>query len=459
MIQGQQLQKTQLAGEQQAQQQRAALFPGQLQEQENLTAGSGIDLQMKQLGLKNAQITNSALSDPNLSSELDEWQKQKGGDQEAPTGGTGIQLHPLAQFLMEKRGLPALGPGGALEISKNLTESAQQMATLIKTQGDAATSKLTAYGKQIDNLTNAAAPIFEEADPAKQQNALGTFKNTVLANPTDYPPELVKQVQGINTVGDLAKMTNYAKMHETVIEDAQKAAEASQKVTAAAPPTFQQQSDAKNTLASYLAIPAPQRAGLAQEMSHAPDFESLQKIQARADETQKSFQMSADARQNAMAMKDVAVGQAMATQLIGEDKALGTNLDQTRGIRGLLDMSTGGNQAATAAAQTRFAEHEIVEGGVKRMNQVEYENLAGSLGSYGRKFQSWVDGGFKGQMPPATNGEMAKILDAEDATATAAHQRNVGFIQDRFSAINKGGLPTQANPAAKPVNNDPLGIR
>jgi hypothetical protein len=48
---------------------------------------------------------------------------------------------------------------------------------------------------------------------------------------------------------------------------------------------------------------------------------------------------------------------------------------------------------------------------------------------------------------------MAKILDAEDATATAAHQRNVGFIQDRFSAINKGGLPSQANPAAKPTTN------
>ena len=56
---------------------------------------------------------------------------------------------------------------------------------------------------------------------------------------------------------------------------------------------------------------------------------------------------------------------------MAEDQKLGSALDQTSGIRGLLNMSTGGNETASQAAQVRFAEHEVKEGGINRFNQTE----------------------------------------------------------------------------------------
>lgn len=453
---------------------KALSIKGMLQQQQtaaiqqaaasNEVASSGIDLQMKQLGLANAQKVNSALADPNLGDEVDEWQKSKGGQDSSTTSttgplgmGAGLQLHPLAQFLAEKKGLPLMGPGGALEVSNNLLKSAQDMATLLKTKGDTAKTQLDNYGTQLGNLQNAAAPIFEEQDPAKQADALGTFKNEVLTNPDMYPPELVKRIPTIQTVGDLATMTNYAKMHEQVISDAKNLAD-TQTAQATAIQKTQAASGirdangiftapvraALDTINTYSAIPANMRAGFVNEIKNAPDFDTAQKIGARADAAQESFQRSADARQNALAMKDVAVGQAMATQLVGEDKNLNASLAQTSGIRQLLDMSKGGNQVASNAVQLQFAEHVVKGGGINRFNETELNALGRDLGSYGRQFQAWVDKGFQGSMPPATASDMATILNAEDAVSMAQHNANVNIIQNRFSQIGGGGIKPPA---------------
>lgn len=113
-----------------------------------------------------------------------------------------------------------------------------------------------------------------------------------------------------------------------------------------------------------------------------------------------------------------------------------------------------GNQSAMNAFKTKFAEHEIVEGGVKRMNEVEYKNLSGSLGSYGRQFESWVDSGFKGDMPKATKQEMVTILNAEAQSRNGLYNSRVGNI----NTIIRGGQPAQgggaapARPAGVPAN-------
>lgn len=229
------------------------------------------------------------------------------------------------------------------------------------------------------------------------------------------------------------------------------AAKGQQAARAATAPTTTQLTNAVTALSTYTLIPPNMRMAFAKEMQGAPDWDTLQKVQGRADSANESFQRSADARAQAGAMKDVGLQNLVAGKLVAEDQKLGSALDQTGGIRGLLDMSRGGNQAATNAALTRFAEHEIVEGGVKRMNQLEYENLATKLGSYGRKFQSWVDGGFKGQMPAATNSEIHDILDAEDQALYSAHDRNVGYITDRYAGTQPNaavGQPRRNGTAA-----------
>lgn len=434
-----------------------------------------IDLQMKQLALKNMQTVQSALSDPNLEGQFNEWQKSKGA---TPTGiaqseqsGIGGELHPMAQFLAEKKGLPFMGPGGALEISKSFNAAAQETANLLKTGGDIQKTKLENYGKQIDYMADDVAPILAETDKAKQDAALSVLKAKVQFQPGKYPPDLVQNLDNINSAHDLAQFSNSSKIHQEVISlgtklaDEQKVqAEALLKTQAAAgirqkDGTYTPEArTAISNIDTYTDIPPNMRAGFKREMENAPNMEALQRIQARTDSASDSFKRSADARAQADAMKQVAVGQAMANHLIVQDQALTAGLQQTAGIIQMLDMSKGGNETATSAAQVRFAEHEIVEGGVKRMNQLELESLATSLGSYGRKFQAWVDKGFQGAMPPATNAEMQQILDAEDKNLYRAHDSNVDIIQNRFSGISRGGIaPAPTRPAvAAPAGQHPF---
>lgn len=433
--------------------------------QQELQSG-GIDLQMKQLALQNAQTVQSALSDPNLNSQYEDWRKSRGtppaGVVPNDTTGIGSELHPMAQFLAEKKGLPFTGPGGALEISQKFNADAQASANLIKTRGEVEEKRLANYGKQLGNFADDAAPVLAETDSQKQQSELAMFKAKVKAQPTNYPQELVNRIDDINGVGDLAQLANNGKIHEEVISlgtklaDQQKAqAEALLKTQAAAgirqkDGTYTPEArTAISNIDTYTDIPPNMRAGFKAEMENAPNMEALQRIQSRVDSASESFKRSSDARAQADAMKQVAVGQAMANHLIVQDQALTSGLQQTAGIRQMLDMSKGGNETATSAAQVRFAEHEIVEGGVKRMNQLELESLATSLGSYGRKFQAWVDKGFQGSMPPATNAEMQQILDAEDKNLYKAHDSNVDIIQNRFSGISRGGIaPAPTRPPA-----------
>ena len=464
---GQAMQVQQLAGQQQLQQQ-------QIQGAQTANQGSQIELQMKQLALKNMQISQTALSDPNLSSDFEKWQQAKGQStgevsDTASTPGTGdspLGLHPIAQFLAETKGLPMVGPGGAIEMSQNITKNAQAVADLQKTGAETKKAQLETYGEQVGNLVDRAEPVFTETDPSKQQSALDMFKLQVKMSPSDFPPEVVSRLNQINSAGDLAPLVNSGKMHQAIIDEGTKlateqstaanAAIASRKASGVTEPEL---NDIKNTINQYSAIPAPMRQAFSKELDSAGNRETVQTIQARADAAQESFQRSQDAMANAKSLKDVAVGQAMAGQLVNEDKTLTGSLNQTQGIRGLLDMSKGGDQTATAAAQTRFAEHEIVEGGVKRLNQLELEQLTNNLGDYGRQFQAWYDKGFSGKMPAATNAEMAKILDAEDAVSHVQHDQNVSNVENRFSQISGGGI----NPRAAQTNGmirarDPNGI-
>jgi hypothetical protein len=434
--------------------------PLELQERQQAVQSGSVDLQMKQNLLKNTQVAQGALTDPNFQKDYADFKKSKevplnpGITPAATPAGavpdtsSPMQLHPLAQFLAEKKGLPLLGPGGAMEISNSLTTQAQKMAELAKTQGEAGKAHLDTYTKQLDNFDNLAEPILGEKDPAKQQAALTGLKSELQQHPDLYPQGFTQNLGKINSVQDLQAAANSSHVHAALVEDATKQTDLQQKQLMAGAPTPQQQQTAASTVASYGAVPQNMRAAFTNEIKNAPSYEILQGVQKRADAANESFQRSADARAQASAMKDVATSNLVAGKLAGEDEKLGSALDQTKGIRDLLDLSKGGNQTATPAAQVRFAEHQIVEGGVKRMNQVELNALTQGLGTYGRQFQAWVDKGFQGKMPEGTNAEMKSILDAEDKSANTTHDRTIGYITNRYIGKDKG---TAAAPgAAKP---------
>ena len=177
------------------------------------------------------------------------------------------------------------------------------------------------------------------------------------------------------------------------------------------PVTPQELKTASDTVGTYHAIPDDTRQGLLKEMSMATTKGDLQNIQKRADSIEESFQRSIDARNAAASNKNATVSAARQTKAdelsIKEDEALTSDLASTRGIREELDMTmASGNQMALNAAMTRFAEHEIVSGGIKRFNETELRAMGPDAGSWFRQAQTWYDKGMQGQPPAATSKDI-----------------------------------------------------
>ncbi len=111
-----------------------------------------------------------------------------------------------------------------------------------------------------------------------------------------------------------------------------------------------------------------------------------------------------------------------------EKNTYATDMGKINDLKTTLAQAQTGNQAALPDFQVRFAENEIVQGGVKRMNQAELQGLTQNLGTYGRQLKAWADKGFVGTMPKATADDMSKILDAEAQSRTALFNQRVGNI-------------------------------
>jgi hypothetical protein len=438
----------------QAQQQREALFPSQLQASRAQASQAAAQSQMTQLGLQNMQKVNSFLASPDSGQKLDQWQKMQGAQPQSavqPDLGAGVQLSPIARYLNEVEGLPLLGPNGALEVNQKFTAAAQEMANLAKTQGDAGAALIKNHQQQLDNFNDLATPILEQAnDPAAQAQGLQDLKTKVSADPASYPPLLVQNLGKLNDAGTLARFANTAKVQEMILDESLKQSQAKTQATAAATPTPQQLQAAIGTVQTYQSLPAYQRQALVNEMKQAPTYADLQTVQKRADDNAASFQRSADMRQQAMAMKDIATGQIIASKLVAQDQTLNAALANSAGIRDELNMTQGGNQVAGKAAMQRFAEHEVAEGGIKRFNELEQNMLTTGGATIMRKAQMWADTNFEGKPPEATNADIQSILDTEDRIARQQHDQMVNTIQQRYSglmgqgaAANRGAAPPQ----------------
>ncbi len=120
------------------------------------------------------------------------------------------------------KGLPLLGPGGAMEISNSLTESAQKTANLALTQGKAGEAVLDTHGKQLDNFDSKVEPILTERDPAKQQQMISNLQSEIQTHPELYPVEATQHMDKMGTVQGLQAAANISKIRRDVIEDATK---------------------------------------------------------------------------------------------------------------------------------------------------------------------------------------------------------------------------------------------
>jgi hypothetical protein len=261
--------------------------------------------------------------------------------------------------------------------------------------------------------------------------------------------ELMSSVLGLR-----GKMEEY---QAGLAEKAGQGAQGKQQQILAALPTADQLTTQIGVVNKLSAIPADMRQALTVQMQNARTYGALQDIAKRADSFNESFQRSVDARQQAMALKDVGIQELVAGKTVAEDQAMAKNMAETQTIRGLLDMSKNGNQQASAAAQQMFAEHIVRQGGINRFNELEQRGLVGGMGSWSRQFQGWLAKGAQGQMPTATNAEMSEILNAEDKMTQTLHDENVGFIQNRYANVGKGGAIGNKTGAKLTQGNRPPG--
>jgi hypothetical protein len=409
---------------------RQALLPLQQQEMQGRIQQQQTANQMSQLELDSQKNMMNAIAGGALN-------KYAGVETE---DGTGLDAAKAYQDLVANHGVL---PAHAQQLITGFQTVDKNAAEIRKNLGEANTSYLKNRAESHKQMAEDLADVMDSENPGL---ALSVMKAEYQKTP---PPGIDRNDLALFNQADLAHIPAIAGMLrlDGQIESyhAERAKSRRQAVTASAP-SQQQVYDATQTLNAYQVIPTALRNGLANEMKNAPDMETLQKIQARADAASESFERSADARQQAMAMKDVGLQNLVAGKLVAEDEKLGATLDNSKGIRDLLTQNLEGNQTALAAAQVRFAGHEIKEGGINRITQTEINSQTKGVGDFARQLQTWADKGFAGKAPVAGVQEMRAILDMEDKAATNSHQRNVDTITNRYFGKNtsSGAAATQA---------------
>jgi hypothetical protein len=425
------------------------LAPLQVQEAQQKAQQETIQTQQQQLALANQQQAQAALADPGFRKDFDEWKSTKSDGAASAPDGSVVTLHPLAEYLNEKKGLPLLGPGGAIQISDTLLGASQKAADLAKTQGEAGTSKLKMHSDQISNFEQLAVPILEETDPGKQAAGLAKLQQEIKTNPGFYPPEATQHLATMNTVQGLAQAANTAKVLGMQVDDAAKAATATKGQLEIAPVTPDRITTFTKTVNSFGALKPEQKAAYLAEAQGARTVGELDKVEERADLTDKAEQMHADSMAQTNALK----GQQFAQKgLEANDK---TWTDPQHGYLQVLSQANEGKNAIKAGADgngllTSLAPTMAVLGmnsfaGTHRISPAE-ASAAGAPGGWSERANAWFDKAASGKISPQLakegNALFDQLIDAKyDASvqSSAMHSQGYGIPPSATPAMTKAG--------------------
>jgi hypothetical protein len=441
---------------------RNQLAPLDVQEAQQRNQQGQIQIQQQQLQLANQQKAQAALADPNFRDDFDKWQKTKSdGTASNPDGSGPVTLHPVAEFLAEQKGLPLMGPGGALQISDTLTGASQKQAELAKTQGEAGVSKLKMHSDQISNFENLALPIMEETDPAKQASALQRLQQEIKQNPGFYPPEATQHLQTMGTPQGLAQAANTAKIMQMQIDDATKQATSTKAQLEVEPVSPARIKNFTQTINSYGALRPEQKQAALSEAGGARTVDELDKIVSRADATDKAEQMHRDSMAQTNALKGQAFGQK---GLEANDK---TWTDPQHGFLATLSQAKEGQAAIKAGADgnglmTSLAPTMAVLGmnsfaGTHRISPAEAQ-AAGAPGGWSERANAWLDKAATGKLSPqlAKEGNVLfdQLIDAKhDASlqASAMHAQGYGIPAQNLPVMDRDGNVTTLDKVKAPA--------
>jgi hypothetical protein len=440
---------------------RQQLAPLDVQEAQQRNQQGQIQIQQQQLQLANQQKAQQALSDPNFRKDFDDWQKTNPSGNATTPDGNVVDLHPVAQFLAEKKGLPLLGPGGALEMSGTLTGAAQKQAELLKTQGEAGTSKLKMHSDQIGNFNDLVLPVLEETDPAKQAAGVAKVQQEIKTNPGFYPPEATQHLGTLGTIQGLSEAANTAKIAQMQVDDATKKLTQTKGALEVEPVTPARLKTFTQTVNSFSALRPEQKQAAIAEAGNARTVDELDKVVARADATDKSEQMHADSMAQTNAFKGQAFGQK---GLEANDK---TWTDPQHGYLQTLSQANEGKAAIKAGADgngllTSLAPTMAVLGmnsfaGTHRISPAEAQ-AAGAPGGWAERANAWFDKAKSGKLSPqlATEGNTLfdQLIDAKHQAslqASAMHAQGYGIPPQNMPAMDRDGNVTTLDKVKAPT--------
>jgi hypothetical protein len=433
------------------------LQPLQLQREQQATQAGAVDLQMKELGLKNSQVAQGVLSDPNFEKDFSDWRSSKGKSAQVQpipnttpgaaasamqTIPTTVPLHPLAQYLAEKKGLSMFGPGGALEISQTLTAAQQKQAELLKSQGDTAKTALENAGKQYDNFDNIAEPVLSEKDPKKQMQALADMKSEMQENPSLYPPILVQHLDKISTPESLQAAANTSKVHQMIADNAKKdadAAVAQQKVIPAGGGLSPEGQEKVNQDIAVATNPQIQQGKVNVAAAEGAARANVEALMARGS--------------NAALAN---VPPHLITPATEAATKAGTEYAQAQSVserlNKMMDAAKKGNVVSYQLLPQEGALQLTTSQGVHRINMAEIQNYGG--GSLWQKMEGHLGKQLTGKsIPESVLNDMAEMQKIQAEGAQTKYENSLKTINQNFGSdfkpVEMSGLP-QSNGVSSP---------
>jgi hypothetical protein len=458
-----------MMGQQQVQQ-------SELQNQALQRQSTQQDIDLKQIGINNAKITNSALTDPNMMDDFKSWQSSKGSSPSqspqpqaaAPQGSAspmpnaaaasqassgGIQLNPLAQYLVEKKGLPLMGPGGALEMSNNLTKGQQDLATLLKTQGDTAATALKNHSEQRDNFNDLVEPIVSEAksanpDQNKIQQGIQALQQELQQHPELYPAAAVQHAQTMTTLPGVITAANTAKLNEMVTDEAQKAAGAQKTKLEIAPPTKDQiNTFVSKTLPSFSTMTPAQRASFTQQAQQARTVDEFNKVVQTADSTDKAMQLHLDTMANTRAIQGNKFGEAglTANEKIWTDPQRGyaAAVAQANQTKQSIKAGADGNALITNLVPTMEVLGVNHAAGINRISPTEASAAALSP-DWATRWNAFATKAMTGKLTPELAKEGNQLMDIVTDAAYNRAVQSSQFIAKGHGMTDLSQVPAMA---------------
>ena len=472
MMRNRQLAQSQIAAQQQ---QIAASQTGQGLTQEQ-TRAAQLENQQRQIQLQDQQRQMEYWANPEkYQEEAPTTPNEAPSETQAASLGSAMTGTPIAagstpqapakvNFAEQMLGLDSADPlakqaNGMIRagvMPQTVTANAQALLGFRTAVLKQTTDKQAVVKDGLAEINKILAPIGAEQDQAKR-TAMLQAAEPELQKASQFDPSLHQAIMQADAQ-HVDKILNLTGGMQDVLEYGTKQEQEKEAKLKTEPPTDAHIKDAVRTIASYPAIPDPMKAGFAEEIKNAPTIAALEKIQDRADKASESFQRSADARAQAETMADIEKRKAVQLLAVKDDQELTGKLANSQAIRGLLNMSAGGNQQATQDALVRFAEHEVVEGGVKRFNETELNALGSNVGTKLRQLEAWKAKNFEGKLPAATNAEIQKVLDFEDEQARGTHNQNISTLSSRMGVNLEPGTPKAGGNAPKMMfARDPQG--